>query len=287
MHCISNHKHLLILTLTFLVYRDALVLVDEADIFLESRSSTEIQRNALVCVMLRLLEYYYGCLFLSSNREASTIDAAIASRITVMLSYPPLDVDGRAKVWKNLVELVPVTPLGYASGESMSRRKMSKFRKSFTVEDYLQLAEGRFLLSMWRQNGIILYLITHTSNTHIHIHLISFGAISPRRPSPHQHSHTKIIRRYLIRNPNFHYLLILIVHLTCLPLLSKLAFTLSFEISIPCSCGLVLPMLLFLSIVPLKALGRVWHPTSIETERLLGIFLNCTNEVLIDANCCN
>ena len=35
---------------------DALVLLDEADIFLEARNM-EIQRNALVCVMLRLLEY--------------------------------------------------------------------------------------------------------------------------------------------------------------------------------------------------------------------------------------
>ena len=156
MHCISNHKHLLILTLTFLVYRDALVLVDEADIFLESRSSTEIQRNALVCVMLRLLEYYYGCLFLSSNRDASTIDAAIASRITVMLSYPPLDVDGRAKVWKNLVELVPVCPAVDASGKSMSRRKMSKFRKSFTVEDYQHLAELFKLNGRQIKNSIVL-----------------------------------------------------------------------------------------------------------------------------------
>ena len=106
--------------------------------------------------MLRLLEYYYGCLFLSSNREASTIDAAIASRITVMLSYPPLDVDGRAKVWKNLVELVPVTPLGYASGESMSRRKMSKFRKSFTVEDYQHLAELFKLNGRQIKNSIVL-----------------------------------------------------------------------------------------------------------------------------------
>ena len=70
---------------------DALVLIDEADIFLEARNSTEIQRNALVCVMLRLLEYYSGCLFLSSNRAAGSIDAAIASRITVMLGYPALD----------------------------------------------------------------------------------------------------------------------------------------------------------------------------------------------------
>jgi len=72
---------------------DALVLIDEADIFLEARSSTEIERNALVCVMLRLLEYYSGCLFLSSNRAAGSIDPAIASRITVMLGYPALDTE--------------------------------------------------------------------------------------------------------------------------------------------------------------------------------------------------
>ena len=30
------------------------------DIFLEARSSSELQRNALVCVMLRLLEYHQG-----------------------------------------------------------------------------------------------------------------------------------------------------------------------------------------------------------------------------------
>jgi DNA replication protein DnaC len=71
---------------------DALVLLDEADLFLEARSITEIQRNALVCVMLRLLEYYSGCLFLSSNRAAASIDPAIASRITVMLGYPALDL---------------------------------------------------------------------------------------------------------------------------------------------------------------------------------------------------
>ena len=60
--------------------------------------------------MLRLLEYYSGCLFLSSNGDAGSIDAAIASRITVMMSYPPLNADGRAKVWRNLVELFPARP---------------------------------------------------------------------------------------------------------------------------------------------------------------------------------
>ncbi|KAL7469945.1 hypothetical protein ACHAXS_010182 [Conticribra weissflogii] len=139
---------------------DALVLIDEADIFLEERSSTEIQRNALVCVMLRLLEYYSGCLFLSSNRDAKSIDAAIASRITVMLSYPPLDVDGRAKVWKNLVELVPARPLD-SSGTVMPRiakspRKLSKFRMNFTDEDYQELASGFQLNGRQIKNSIVL-----------------------------------------------------------------------------------------------------------------------------------
>mmetsp|Transcript_29171 Transcript_29171/g.67914 ORF Transcript_29171/g.67914 Transcript_29171/m.67914 type:complete len:812 (-) Transcript_29171:845-3280(-) len=130
---------------------DALVLIDEADIFLEARNSAEIQRNALVCVMLRLLEYYSGCLFLSSNRAADSIDAAIASRITVMLGYPPLDVAGRTKVWKNLVDLVPVKPAEIKSG-----RKSSKFRVEFAEADYTALAEKYELNGRQIKNSIVL-----------------------------------------------------------------------------------------------------------------------------------
>lgn len=141
--------------------RDALVLVDEADIFLEARSSTEIQRNTLVCVMLRLLEYYYGCLFLSSNRDAKSIDAAIASRITVMLQYPPLDAEGREKVWKNLVELVPTVPLekdesGQIVVPRFSPRKLSKFRMNFNSEDYKSLATSFMLNGRQIKNSIVL-----------------------------------------------------------------------------------------------------------------------------------
>ena len=116
--------------------------------------------------MLRLLEYYSGCLFLSSNREASTIDAAIASRITVMLGYPPLDLDGRTKVWKNLVELVPVQPKsmreasdaadGSVNSSSKSLRKMSKYRVDFTADDYKSLASGYQLNGRQIKNSIVL-----------------------------------------------------------------------------------------------------------------------------------
>ena len=133
---------------------DALVLIDEADIFLEARNSAEIQRNALVCVMLRLLEYYSGCLFLSSNRAAGSIDAAIASRITVMLSYPSLDVAGRAKVWKNLIELIPVQPAGEAT--TKNSRKASSYRVDFSEADFQDLASKYELNGRQIKNSIVL-----------------------------------------------------------------------------------------------------------------------------------
>jgi hypothetical protein len=47
------------------------LLIDEADVFLEKRTLTDVHRNALVSVFLRLLEYYEGILFLTTNRVAT------------------------------------------------------------------------------------------------------------------------------------------------------------------------------------------------------------------------
>jgi hypothetical protein len=44
------------------------VLLDEADVFLEERDVKDLNRNALVSVFLRALEYYDGILILTSNR---------------------------------------------------------------------------------------------------------------------------------------------------------------------------------------------------------------------------
>lgn len=38
------------------------LLQDEAEMLLETRTKSDIVRNAMVCVMLRLLEYYQGVL---------------------------------------------------------------------------------------------------------------------------------------------------------------------------------------------------------------------------------
>lgn len=82
---------------------DALVLLDEADSVLAERSSNStVERNAMVSVMLRLVEYHHGILFLTSNRIES-IDPAFRTRITLSLRYESLDWEGRARVWKNLL----------------------------------------------------------------------------------------------------------------------------------------------------------------------------------------
>ena len=62
----------------------AVLLLDEADVFLEARTAQDIHRNALVSIFLRLLEYFQGILFLTTNR-VSTFDDAFQSRIHIAL----------------------------------------------------------------------------------------------------------------------------------------------------------------------------------------------------------
>ncbi|ROV92945.1 hypothetical protein VSDG_06385 [Cytospora chrysosperma] len=66
------------------------LVASDADVFLSQRSRYDIKRNSLVSVFLRVLEYYNGLLFLTTNR-VGTIDEAFKSRIHMSLYYPPLD----------------------------------------------------------------------------------------------------------------------------------------------------------------------------------------------------
>ncbi|KAF2113908.1 P-loop containing nucleoside triphosphate hydrolase protein [Lophiotrema nucula] len=79
------------------------VLLDEADVFLEERTKMDLQRNALVSVFLRVLEYYDGILILTTNR-IGTFDEAFKSRVQLALHYPPLNEQGRWEVWRNFVQ---------------------------------------------------------------------------------------------------------------------------------------------------------------------------------------
>ena len=75
------------------------LLLDEADVVLEARSKTDLKRNAIVSVFLRVLEYYSGILFLTTNRVGA-FDQAFRSRIHMSLFYPRIEEDATVKIWE-------------------------------------------------------------------------------------------------------------------------------------------------------------------------------------------
>ncbi|KAI9764111.1 MAG: hypothetical protein M1840_008671 [Geoglossum simile] len=82
----------------------AVMLFDEADVFLESRSSfnADLNRNALVSVLLRVLEYYDGILILTTNR-IKTFDIAVQSRVNLAIKYSDLNDSQKRKIFKKFI----------------------------------------------------------------------------------------------------------------------------------------------------------------------------------------
>ena len=87
-------------------------------------------------VFLRVLEYYAGILFLTTNRVGD-VDEAFASRIHLSLHYPRLDLTGTRTIWKN----------------NIGRVRERTVRSDVVVdeEDLLQYAEE--LYSRQKQDG--------------------------------------------------------------------------------------------------------------------------------------
>jgi hypothetical protein len=105
----------------------AVLLLDEADVFLEKRTIQDIHRNALVSIFLRLLEYFQGILFLTTNR-VETFDDAFQSRIHIALRYGELNAKAKKSVFKMFIERVRVLE----GVETMP----------FTEEDYISLSQN-------------------------------------------------------------------------------------------------------------------------------------------------
>ncbi|KAL3451097.1 hypothetical protein BJX65DRAFT_234631 [Aspergillus insuetus] len=78
---------------------DCILLLDEADVFLSQRTKDDFQRNGLVAVFLRVMEYYAGILFLTTNRVGD-FDEAFTSRIHVSLYYPDLTDKQTVEIFK-------------------------------------------------------------------------------------------------------------------------------------------------------------------------------------------
>lgn len=64
-----------------------------------ARSKSDLKRNAIVSVFLRVLEYYSGFLFLTPNL-VGTFDPAFRSRIHMSFLYPKLNLKAALENWE-------------------------------------------------------------------------------------------------------------------------------------------------------------------------------------------
>ena len=80
----------------------AIMLIDEADVYIKRRDD-DLAMNAVVGVFLRVLEYFNGLLFLTTNRTED-IDEAIISRCIAMIRYIAPSEDERARIWAVMAE---------------------------------------------------------------------------------------------------------------------------------------------------------------------------------------
>ncbi|MDD2759849.1 MAG: ATP-binding protein, partial [Methylomonas sp.] len=80
----------------------AVMLIDEADVYIKKRADN-LASNAVVGVFLRVLEYFNGLLFMTTNR-VDDIDEAIISRCIAMIRYHSPDHADRCKIWRVMTE---------------------------------------------------------------------------------------------------------------------------------------------------------------------------------------
>ncbi|KAL6861984.1 hypothetical protein J3F83DRAFT_746348 [Trichoderma novae-zelandiae] len=98
---------------------DCVLLLDEADVFITQRDRKDLERNALVSVFLRMLEYYNGILFLTTNRPG-VLDEAVKSRVHLNLHYNFLTEEQVVAIFKlNITRLKEIEEqAGQAPGHS-------------------------------------------------------------------------------------------------------------------------------------------------------------------------
>ncbi|KAG8686540.1 hypothetical protein FRC11_008796 [Ceratobasidium sp. 423] len=131
----------------------AVVLIDEADVFLEARNTFDLMRNGLVSVFLRVLEYHTGVLILTTNR-IRTFDKAFVSRFSIAIHYPDLDQTSRLLIWKEFLvragvdvmdtDAPPSTKSSYITHEEL----VLLTKRSFNGRVIKQIVRGAQALSI-------------------------------------------------------------------------------------------------------------------------------------------
>ncbi|KAM0343402.1 hypothetical protein ACHAPU_008582 [Fusarium lateritium] len=142
---------------------NAVILLDEADVFMAERNPNDIHRNELVSIFLRELEYYRGIIFLTTNLY-NTIDTAFRSRVSLHLLFKSLDREARETVWRKFLQRLPennritdVTEESSATGSTTPKNanadENAEGNISVAYDDKPLDDEDISELSLWQLNG--------------------------------------------------------------------------------------------------------------------------------------
>lgn len=112
---------------------DAVILLDEAEVFMAERNPNDIQRNELVSIFLRELEYFRGIVFLNTNLYED-IDSVFRSRVSLYLLFNCLSKEADETVWRNFLQRLPLQTTPNGAGKLLNE------------DDIKELA-------MWQLNG--------------------------------------------------------------------------------------------------------------------------------------
>ena len=161
----------------------AVVLIDEADVYLEERSAADVGRNAMVAVFLRQIEwvcksrwgsfkalirphprYFCGILFLTTNR-VKTFDQAFQSRIHLSLHYDNLSRDAREQLWKAFLEKARGNPLGLQHPTPAEVRQLSE--KALNGRQIKMVVKLAITLANHKTEKLSFKHLAHTMDIHI------------------------------------------------------------------------------------------------------------------------
>ena len=125
----------------------AVLLLDEADVFLQERNYQDLSRNAVVSIFLRVLEYFDGILFLTTNRIGQ-FDEAFRSRLHLTLHFPQLKAPERKKVLFNFLAELKMDDedrdeLKEQVGDMITLQKLNGRQIRNTVRTAIALAENQ------------------------------------------------------------------------------------------------------------------------------------------------
>jgi SpoVK/Ycf46/Vps4 family AAA+-type ATPase len=138
---------------------NAVILLDEADVFMADRNPNDIHRNELVSIFLRELEYFRGIIFLTTNLY-HTIDTAFRSRVSLHLLFQSLSREARETVWRKFLQRLPennritdVTDESSTTPQNASTNENGEDEISTGYDDKPLDDEDMKELSLWQLNG--------------------------------------------------------------------------------------------------------------------------------------